>query len=220
MSYPHRKNLFRCGVLRNNVLQEGFDMAIQFLEDGGWVDTDGDGIREKDGVKAEFTLVYASSDSIRQILSMAVAEQARDLGISIDTAGYSFDELSQYNHSTASIYAGGENSPTSLNGLFHSSLVGTKFNNVGHYSNPKVDEYLEAAEAATDADTMNEMLKKAQWDGETGVSMIADAPACWLIKRNNNFFIREGLDVGDQTMHSHSVYGFQLLHNVAEWEWK
>lgn len=36
------------------------DKAEQILADGGWSDTDGDGIVEKDGQKAEFTVYYSS----------------------------------------------------------------------------------------------------------------------------------------------------------------
>ena len=45
------------------------EKAEQILADGGWSDTDGDGIVEKDGQKAEFTVYYSASDSVRQALT-------------------------------------------------------------------------------------------------------------------------------------------------------
>lgn len=40
-----------------------YDMtgAIALLEDSGWVDSDGDGIREKDGKVLSFTITYPST---------------------------------------------------------------------------------------------------------------------------------------------------------------
>lgn len=48
--------------------------AKKLLEDAGWKDTDGDGIREKNGVKAEFTVTGRSNDLARYNTVVALAE--------------------------------------------------------------------------------------------------------------------------------------------------
>ena len=54
------------------------DQAKTILEQAGWKDTDGDGIREKDGQKAEFTVYYKASAVERQAIAVTLAEQAKE----------------------------------------------------------------------------------------------------------------------------------------------
>ena len=49
------------------------DKAKDILKKGGWEDTDGDGIVEKDGVKASINLYYPSDASERQAIAVTVA---------------------------------------------------------------------------------------------------------------------------------------------------
>ena len=55
--------------------------AKQILKEGGWEDTDGDGILEKNGTKASFDLYYPPDYLDRQSLATVFAEQAKELGI-------------------------------------------------------------------------------------------------------------------------------------------
>lgn len=40
--------------------------------------------------------------------------------------------------------------------------------------------------------------KKAQWDGETGLSTLGDAPWAWLINLDHLYLVKTGLDIGKQ----------------------
>ena len=57
------------------------EKAKQLLDEAGWVDTDGDGIREKDGQKLEFTMDSWSSWST---ITQAMANQLLEVGIQMD----------------------------------------------------------------------------------------------------------------------------------------
>ena len=50
--------------------------AEDILDKAGWV-IGGDGIREKDGKKAGFTLMYPAGDSVRQALAADTANRMR-----------------------------------------------------------------------------------------------------------------------------------------------
>ena len=56
------------------------DKARQILEDAGWTDTDGDGIREKDGTKAKIELC-TTTRQVRQDTLALVAAWLKDIGI-------------------------------------------------------------------------------------------------------------------------------------------
>ena len=66
------------------------DKAKEILETAGWAEGD-DGIREKDGVRAEFTMLYPASDSVRQALAEDSKNQLAELGIEVTTEGVDWD---------------------------------------------------------------------------------------------------------------------------------
>jgi len=142
--------------------------AKKILENAGWKDTDGDGIREKNGTKAQFKLYYSSSDQTRQALSVAVSEQARDLGIKIDLVGTSWDEIYANQYSSAVLYAYSSIDTFNLYLQYHSKEADDTYKNPGLYNNPVVDGYLEAALRATDQDQATKYWQLAAYDGNTG----------------------------------------------------
>lgn len=66
------------------------DAAKQLLEEAGWKQGS-DGIREKDGVRAAFSVMYTPGDSVRQALAEDLANQLRELGIEVTTEGAGWD---------------------------------------------------------------------------------------------------------------------------------
>ena len=60
--------------------------AKEILEAAGWAEGD-DGIREKDGARAEFTMLYPASDSVRQALAEDSKNQLAELGIEVTDRG-------------------------------------------------------------------------------------------------------------------------------------
>ena len=60
--------------------------AAELLDEAGWTMGD-DGVREKDGVKAELNLLYSTGDSVRQALAADFADQLDELGISLHHRG-------------------------------------------------------------------------------------------------------------------------------------
>ncbi|HML47091.1 MAG TPA: ABC transporter substrate-binding protein, partial [Clostridia bacterium] len=63
------------------------DAAKKGLDDAGWVDADGDGIREKDGVKLSGSMVYIAGNPVMEDLALVVAAQAKEIGIELIPKG-------------------------------------------------------------------------------------------------------------------------------------
>ena len=59
--------------------------AKKLLEDSGWKDSDGDGIREKDGVKASINYLTTSGNAPRQKASQVIQASLKEIGIEVAT---------------------------------------------------------------------------------------------------------------------------------------
>ena len=192
----------------------------QILEDAGWVDTDGDGIREKDGVVAEFELYYPSTEEMRQMIAYAFADLGKDLGVDVKPVGASWDKIYTKWHSVPHVSANGSISPEILYTSIHSRGAGVGMSNPGVYKNTTVDKYMDEAKATADLDEATKLWKKSQWDGETGSSMLGDCPVTWIMNKNHMYFIRDGLNVGEQDVQAHESSGIQILNDVVNWSWE
>ncbi len=76
----------------NEDAQSQWDLegAKKLLDDNGWK-TGSDGIREKDGVRAELNILYSAGDSVRQALAAETANQLEALGIETSIEGVGWD---------------------------------------------------------------------------------------------------------------------------------
>ena len=202
------------------VIEENVGYAKQLLEDAGWEDTDGDGIVEKDGLKAEFNCIYPSGDSVRQAIAMATAEQLKGIGSQMNVEGMSWDEISKRMFTDAVCMGWGSSNPYTSYSLFHSdNMLRDDYYNPEGYSNETVDGYLEAAMEALTVEEAYENWKLAQWDGTTGTAMQGDCPWVWLVNVQHLYYVREGLNIGDQQLHAHGA-SMPLLQNLKDWSWE
>lgn len=174
---------------------------------------------DKNGLEAEFTLIYSSGDSTRQSLAIAAVDMAKPLGIGIIVEGKSWDEIDKLMFSNAVLLGFGSNDPLEMYNVYSSKFAGMEYYNPGYYNNPQVDDYMEAALAAVDEDEAMELWKKAQWDGTTGLSISGDAPWAWLVNLNHLYLVNDKLDIGEQQIHPHG-HGWPITANIEEWEWK
>ncbi len=201
------------------VIETDVDYAKKLLADAGWVDTDGDGIVEKDGLKAEFNCVYPSGDSVRQAVAMAAAEQVLAVGIKINVEGTSWDDIMKRMFSEAVMMGWGSAIPNETYYLYRSegALLDDFYNPEG-YMNETTDAYLAAAMEALTPEEANKNWQLVQWDGSTGTAMKGECPWVWIVNLDHVTFVRDGLSIGEQSIHPHG-HGVPLIQNLQEWEW-
>lgn len=192
--------------------------AEQILAAGGWTDQDNDGIVEKDGLKAEFTLIYPSGDATRQSLALAAADMVKAIGIQIQVEGKSWDNIEKLMYSNAILLGFGSHDPLEMYMIYSSKYRGVDYFNSGYYSNPKVDEWLDRAMSARSEEEAIEYWKKAQWDGENGLSSLGDVPWAWLVNIDHLYLVKEGLNIGKQRIQPHG-HGWPITDNIESWSW-
>ncbi len=192
------------------------DGAKQLLEDAGWV-PGADGIREKDGVRAAFTVMYNPGDSVRQALAEDLANQCAELGIEVTTEGAGWDVAYDKALSQPLVWGWGAHTPMELYNIYH-TLPATGSAEYSPYANSTVDAYMDEALKASELEDSYDLWQKAQWDGSTGVTQKGDIPWVWLCNVDHLYYVRNGLQVAEQKIHPHG-HGWSIVNNVDQWEW-
>lgn len=192
------------------------DGAKQLLEDAGWV-PGADGIREKDGVRAAFTVMYNPGDSVRQALAEDLANQCAELGIEVTTEGAGWDVAYDKALSQPLVWGWGAHTPMELYNIYH-TLPATGSAEYSPYANSTVDAYMDEALKASELEDSYDLWQKAQWDGSTGVTQEGDIPWVWLCNVDHLYYLRNGLQVAEQKIHPHG-HGWSIVNNVDQWEW-
>lgn len=194
--------------------------AQQLLADGGWTDTDGDGIRDKDGLRAAFTVVYPASDSTRQALALAAADMITPLGIDVTVEGKSWDEIDALKHAHVIVFGWGSHDQTEMYNLYHSSSAGNGYYNTGYYANDQIDSLLDLAMGAATQEEATSFWRAAQWDSDQqqGFTAKGDAAWAWLVNLEHTYFVDECLDIGQPQVEPHG-HGWPITAGITDWTW-
>ncbi|GAA2847881.1 ABC transporter substrate-binding protein [Streptosporangium fragile] len=189
------------------------EAARRLLEDGGWK-AGGDGIRVRDGRRAEFTLMYPAGDTLRKELALAVASDARKIGIDVEPAGLDWDAIEPRMSEDALIMGwGSPYDPDYVNyELFHSGYAGRGFFNPGRYDNPEVDRLLKTGREAGDPAVRRKAyldFQKIVRDDEVWTYLVFLKHV--YVIRGNHTGIRPGVDA-----HEHATGG--LFRDIHTWK--
>jgi len=127
---------------------------MQILEDAGWVDGDGDGVREKDGVRLAFTLSYSNILALFETTALVAQDQLSQIGFEVNLnlvewANY-LDEVyfGQTYDATPMSNSGGTAPPDPndyMSLLLSTEDVPGSGNNLASYVNPAVDDLIRQA---------------------------------------------------------------------------
>lgn len=190
--------------------------AAALLDEAGWTMGE-DGVRTKDGARAELNLLYSNGDSVRQALAADLANQLGELGIACTIEGVGWDTAYDRALSEPLLWGWGAHTPMELYNLYH-TIGDTGSAQYSPYSNPTVDGYMDEALASADLEQSYALWRKAQWDGTTGVTQDGDIPWVWLVNVSHLYWVRDGLQIAEQKIHPHG-HGWSIVNNVDQWSW-
>lgn len=197
-----------------DTLEDGrVEEAIQILEDAGWIDTDGDGIREKDGLECEYTVYAVGGAKDRYQLAVAVAEDAANLGIQIDVKTATWDESVEVQRTSGILWGWGQFSPTVLDGMYNSEYyLDGGWNNVSGIQSEKIDAKIAEAIGAN-----NQEEAVAAWKE---VQALADAEYTnlYIVNIEHAYFVSDRIDFSMDTQipHPHG-HGGPIVCNMEDW---
>jgi len=177
--------------------------AARLLESRGWVDQDGDGIRERAGRPLVLRLIVPNTSAIRRSMSLLIQQQLRQVGVGVELVQMDFPTWSERRKAGSfdMDFSASLQDP-SPSGLVQSwSCNGSS--NVAKYCDPAVDSLLDRAILArNDARSIwHEVLRRIE----------DDAPAAFLYAQTYAFVVnRRFRDVAIRPESSWS----------AVWRWK
>jgi peptide/nickel transport system substrate-binding protein len=171
-------------------IKRDLDKAEKLLDESGWKDSDGDGIRDKtvDGrkIKFDFGILVANRQDRIDICSL-LKQNLKEVGIEVTVRPLDFAVLQQklFEHSFEAAFGGwgtGTDPDTSEN------IWGTKQDrNYGHYSNLEVDRLFADGRKEFDREKRRAIYQKIH-------TLIADdQPYTWLFYQNAYYGFRKEL---------------------------
>ena len=188
--------------------------AKQILSAGGWKDTDDDGIVEKNGVKASFDLYYPPKYLDRQSLSTVFAEQAKEIGIEVNLVGADWDTIYANMYSSAALMQQTSPDPyKSVYQQYHSKEADGFYMNPNLYNNTDSDKLMDDAMHSSDLNAANTLWSQSANVNGGGWGPAGDAPFVWLVNYDYNYFIKDGIDIGEQP----NGLGNDILINICDW---
>lgn len=167
--------------------QQDLDKAEELLDEAGWDDSDGDGIRDNiiDGQKTdfEFTIMLPSGSETGQRILELLKDNLDQIGVICHIRPTEFTVL-QENARTHKFQAmtagwGTGTDPSTGENLWTTRAIDTNGRNYSMYSNPVVDELFEAGAREFDPE------RRAEIYGQIHNILWEDQPYMWLYYRSS-----------------------------------
>ena len=137
---------------------------MALLEESGWIDADGDGIREKDGEPLTIGHYYRADAGNSNAEAAFLKDNMAKIGVDVELNGLSrsgyFDAVRSGQHNTQGWWDTGTD-PDMVRTFFHSSNAGGGTNR-NNYINEEMDTMIDAAAAEADPAARCELYSDIQ----------------------------------------------------------
>jgi peptide/nickel transport system substrate-binding protein len=137
--------------------------AAELLDEAGWKDTDGDGIRDKNGTSFRFKFSYSADYLLYQNLAAILKDSAAKLGIEVipDPVEWSILITRVTDRKFESMVMGWGGAIVDDNyQIFHSSQIGNRGSNYVGFKNAEADKLLEQIRRTMDDEKRIKLSRK------------------------------------------------------------
>ena len=139
------------------------DQAAALLDEAGWTDSDGDGIRDRDGEPLTLEMILMGWGYIPEVGQM-MQDQFKKVGVGMETRELTFSnaigEVAEGNYDLIP-FLFSSSDPDIIRTTFHSSNVGGGFN-WSKFSDSQLDTWLEAGKQEMDEAARREIYARIQ----------------------------------------------------------
>ena len=159
----------------------------QMLKNAGWVDTDGDGVREKDGRDFKFIMTTNTGNERREQACTLIQDMLSKVGVKMEIRlqeGVTFFDNLNNKKFEAALAGWSVGLKVDMTTTFHSKSVMDKYN-FPSYRNPEFDKVNDAAKFEMDREKAKELWSKAQR------ILIHDQPYTWLFYTKSGHGLHE-----------------------------
>lgn len=190
---------------------QDLELAQSILEEAGWVDTDGDGVREKDGQRLTFSLMTNAGNETRENIGVLMKDVLEGIGFEVTLDYIEFGSvvqnlLGQTYDAVIIGFGGGAPEPDDSSQFsYKNDEVGAGFNFVSYY-NEQVEANLDAGKSIPGC---NEE-ERAAFYKENQVLMHEDVPYAWLYVDLENGVWWDDLKEYDPN-------AWDLWYNIEDW---
>lgn len=197
-------------VYNANVKTYPFDpsAAKKLLEEIGWRDGDGDGVREKGGQKLTFTIVTNQGNDLRAKSAEIIQRRLKEIGMDVrirvvEWATFLKEFIFPGNFDVTILGWTGGPEPDQYN-IWHSSKTGARELNFIHYRNAEVDELLERGRR-----TFDQAERKKIYDRFQEI-LAEEQPYTFL-------YVGEALPAVARRFHGIEPAPAGITHNFIKW---
>lgn len=192
----------------NNPNMEKFDYnpnkSKEILENAGW-QLSKDGIYEKNGEKASFTINCMEGDQVRVDIAQICAQQFKEIGVDMKVV-----VLSKIDWENQDAFLIGWGSPFDPDDHTYKVFATEKGSNYNYYSNPKVDELLKKAR---ETDVKSDRQK---YYNEFQIELAKDMPYTFIIYIDAQYVGKPNINgIIKETVLGH--HGAGVFWNIADW---
>jgi peptide/nickel transport system substrate-binding protein len=183
--------------------------ARALLAAAGWRDSDGDGVLDRAGQPFAFDLLFPSTNSLRQELSVLIQADLARVGVKVRPRAVepaAFTERQSSGNFEAMLAGWEEATKIDLSPTWATPRGDQGAYNFIHYSNPEVDRLIAAARDEPDYTRAKVILDRIQ------ELIVEDQPVTFLYELKQLVGI-------DRRIHGADINAASLLFNVDEWYW-
>lgn len=190
------------------------DEAGRLLDAAGWR-AGSDGVRTRDGRRAELTVLYPGGDVLRKELALAAASDLTEVGIAAEAESATFEQMLERRTTTAGVWGGGDpfDPDSAAYSLLHSRFADSGgYVNMTRYRNAAVDAALDTGRRAPEVPARQRAYRDLQ------KAFVADPGWAFLVFLDHTYVLEDGWTGLQDQVEPHD-HGF--VHgpwwNIEDW---